>query len=59
MCIRAPLGQSAGGLNNSLLFHHFHYSATATEREGVGETDKKTARGGREGEGGAVCTSSK
>ncbi len=40
--VRAPLGQSTGGLNNNLIFHHFHYSATATEREWVGETKRET-----------------
>lgn len=51
VCVRAPLGPSTGGLNNNLIFHHFHYSATATEREGVGETKGET-RGetGRVGE---------
>lgn len=37
VCAGTPLGQSTGGLNNNLIFHHFHYSASATERWGDGE----------------------
>ncbi len=46
VCVRAVLRQSIGGLSNNLFFHHFHYSATATEREGVGATQRETVRVG-------------
>lgn len=48
VCVRAPLGQSAGGWNNNLIFYHFHYSATAGEREGGSgrETKGETGRVG-------------
>lgn len=36
VCVRAPLGQSTGGLNNNLIFHHFYYSATARGGGGGG-----------------------
>ena len=43
VCVKAPLGQSTGGLNNNLIFHHFYYSATAREGGGGVEETKREA----------------